>query len=72
MTEHDRQNLNFLMTVSEAGFKHWYDQADEDDIQYAFELIQQYRSELEEIEIENKLDNSDFSEVKSILGKFQL
>lgn len=71
MSENDLNNLNFLMSVSDDGFKAWFDQANDEDIQYAFDLIQEYRDKLIEIEVERKLENSDFSETKTILEKFK-
>jgi len=72
MSENDLHNLTFLMTVDDEGFNKWFEQADDDDIQYAFELIQMYRSEIQELELEKKLENSDFSEAKNILEKFKV
>lgn len=46
MTEHDRQNLNFLLTASQKTLKLWYDTVSEDDKQYAYELLDTYRKEL--------------------------
>lgn len=71
MSENDLNNLNFLMSVSDEGFKLWFDQADDEDIQYAFNLIQEYRAKLIEVEIERRLENSDFSEAKTILEKLK-
>lgn len=46
MTDHDRQNLNFLLTASQKTLKLWYDTVSEDDRQYAYELLDTYRKEL--------------------------
>lgn len=46
MTDHDRQNLNFLLTASQKTLKLWYDTVSEDDKQYAYELLDTYRKEL--------------------------
>ena len=72
MSENDLNNLNFLMSVSDEGFKLWFDQADDEDIEYAFNLIQEYRAKLIEVEIERRLENSDFSEAKTILEKLKV
>lgn len=72
MNKKDRDNLNFLMSVSEEGFKKWYDQADDEDIAYAFELILQHQAELDEIEMDFRMQTSDLAEAKSLLEKFKL
>lgn len=46
MTEHDRQNLNFLLTASQKTLKLWYDTVSEDDRQYAYDLLDTYLKEL--------------------------
>lgn len=48
MNEHDRNNLNFLLH-SEAGvLKDWAAKMEEDDIEYAQELMLAYADELRE------------------------
>ena len=39
MSQHDKDNLVFLMSLSPAGLRNWFTQASEDDINYAEELI---------------------------------
>ena len=53
MNDWDRDNLNFLLTISSETFEDWLDQADEDDIDYAIELLRAAKSELivEQMEI---------------------
>lgn len=46
MTEHDRDNLNFLLKASEEGFKEWYENASEDDLAYANELLEEFAEEI--------------------------
>lgn len=48
MTEHDRDNLNFLLKASEEGFKEWYENASADDLAYANELLEQFAEEVYE------------------------
>lgn len=48
MDEHDRSNLNFLLSIDEATFKDWYSKMDGDDITYAHELLAMASEELEE------------------------
>lgn len=46
MNQRDRENLNFLLTISPDTFDEWVSQADDDDIMYALELIKRARLEL--------------------------
>jgi hypothetical protein len=71
MDENDRNNLNFLMSVSQKGLQEWYKQASEDDIQYALELMNWFQDELDEEALESKLLTSDFKESKQILERFK-
>jgi hypothetical protein len=41
MTRSDQNNLEFLLSLSPTGLRAWYEQASEDDIAYAEELIAQ-------------------------------
>jgi hypothetical protein len=52
MNKHDRDNLNFLLTIDEATFKDWYDQMEENDHEYAQELLNMYSLELKERSLE--------------------
>ena len=42
MNARDQANLEFLLNLSEDGLRNWYDQASEDDIAYASELLDSY------------------------------
>jgi hypothetical protein len=46
MNDHDRSNLQFLLNASEDVLKDWYDSVDEDDHEYASELLARYGEEL--------------------------
>lgn len=46
MNDWDKDNLRFLMNISGRAFDEWAAQADDDDIKYAMELIQQARLEI--------------------------
>jgi hypothetical protein len=46
MNNWDRDNLNFLLTIDSETFEDWLQQADEDDIDYAIELLRAAKSEL--------------------------
>lgn len=43
LSEHDFDNLNFLLALDAEGFRKWAHQADEDDLKYAEELFQNAR-----------------------------
>ena len=47
MNQHDRDNLNFLMTASDEVLREWYSMASEDDLLYAQELLSAYEMELD-------------------------
>jgi hypothetical protein len=42
----DRDNLEFLLGLTQETLKDWYDQADADDLVYAQELMNAYSKEL--------------------------
>jgi hypothetical protein len=48
MKKHDRDNLNFLLAATPEVLEDWYEQMEEDDIEYAFELLEAYQTELED------------------------
>ena len=72
MNEYDRENLKFLLTIDEATFKDWYDQMDDEDHEYAQELLNRYAQELKErsaelvIEAELALD-SNYSLARDVI-----
>ena len=41
MSQRDADNLAFLLNLTPTGLREWYEQASEDDINYAEELIAQ-------------------------------
>lgn len=72
MTEHDRNNLNFLLTIDDNSLAKWFETASDDDIIYAFELIQEYKDKMKELYVEYDLQTSDLKEANDILEKFKL
>ena len=48
MNDHDRQNLNFLLNSSPEVIADWYTKVDQDDIDYAHELLAMAALELKE------------------------
>ena len=71
MNDWDKDNLHFLLTVSSEVFEDWLAQADEDDVEYAIELLQQAKSELILQKMEILDDVDDTTDAKSILQKIR-
>ncbi len=73
MNDHDKENLNFLLTSNPDIIKDWFDSVTEDDHKYAIELLTQFAEELEvklNLLEEGEIDN--FSEANNMLKKFML
>ena len=69
MNDHDRANLEFLLNASPNVIKDWYGKVDEDDICYAFELLEAASLKL----LEHPINvSTDCTEAKQILSKFML
>lgn len=71
MNDWDKDNLHFLLTVDPEVFEDWLAQADEDDVEYAIELLQQAKSELLLQKMEILDDVEDTTDAKSILQKIK-
>jgi hypothetical protein len=71
MNDWDKDNLHFLLTVDPEVFEDWLAQADEDDVEYAIELLQQAKSELILQKMEILDDVDDTTDAKSILQKIR-
>lgn len=75
MNAWDRDNLNFILNTSDEAFSEWMLQADEDDIDYALELISKHREEIslkEFLLTSDNLEISDVTEAQLILKKFRI
>lgn len=72
MNDNDRDNLNFLLTVSSEVFEDWFDQADKDDVDYALELLAIRKAELDLKELEFADDVEDTTRANQVLRKFML
>lgn len=71
MNEWDRDNLNFIMNISDDGFDEWLEQADDDDVDYALSLIRIAKSELL-VEEHNIMDEvEDTAVAKAILDRIR-
>ncbi len=66
MNQHDRDNLDFLLNASPAVIQDWYNKVEDDDILYAFELLEMAREEL----IEQQIAGSDLSDARAIISKY--
>ena len=71
MNEWDRDNLNFIMNTSEEGFDEWLDQADNDDVAYALELIRMAKAELMVQEMEFTDEVSNFNEASQLIERIK-
>lgn len=71
MNDWDKDNLYFLLTTSSEVFEDWLSQADEDDIAYAIELLQQAKTELILERTELLDDVLDISAAQNVLQKFR-
>ncbi len=66
MNQHDRDNLDFLINASPEVIQDWYNKVEDDDILYAFELLEMAREEL----IEQQIAGSDLSDARAIISKY--
>ena len=64
MDNYDFHNLEFLMNITDADFDDWLDQASDDDIDYALELIK-----LAKLELIDDVDNLD--EAMAVIQKIK-
>lgn len=67
----DRDNLNFIMNTTNEGFDEWLEQADNDDVEYALELIRMAKAELMVQEMEFTDEISNFSEAAKLLDRIK-
>jgi len=72
MNDFDRDNLNFFINGSQQEFDAWADQAADDELQYAMELIRTARREILEQEAELLDQVEDMSQAQSLLKQFTL
>lgn len=77
MNDWDRDNLEFLMSIGQKEFEAWMDQADQEDIAYAMQLIRQARTEnmVQEMELKDSMEfyekKNDFPDAKSVIDKIK-
>ena len=71
MNDWDRDNLNFIMNITDEGFDEWLDQADDDDIDYALQLIRMAKAELMIQEMEFTDEISNFAEAAQLIERIK-
>jgi hypothetical protein len=71
MNEWDRDNLEFIMNTTNESFDEWLDQANNDDIAYALELIRMAKAELMVQEMEFTDEISNFSEASQLIDRIK-
>jgi hypothetical protein len=67
MNQHDRDNLDFLLNATPEVIQDWYQQMSDDDIKYAFELLEMAKEEL----IEQQMAGTDLSDVRALILKYR-
>lgn len=75
MNERDRENYAFLMNVPEEVFLDWLDQADNDDVEYALELVATARKEMavrEKLLLSIETEPDIELETEQILQKYRI
>ena len=75
MNEKDKNNLNFLLHSPQKDFDKWMEEASDDDIEYALEIIRQSKAELmvEQMELQELaiMDEGDIVEAKYLLDRIK-
>jgi hypothetical protein len=72
MNEFDKDNLDFFLKTNQAEFEEWMEQANDQELQYAMQLIRQSRRELVEQELALIDSVNDTKQASDILKKFTL
>jgi len=79
MNEWDKDNLMFIMKSDYKTFKAWMEQATDDDINYALQLIAEFKKEqaMMSATIKERVgahypEVTDFTQAKQVLEKFRL
>lgn len=72
MNSHDKSNLKFILSLDEQAFEDWYACLDQDDIEYAMELLKQARTEVN-VQLASLHDDvEDVSDAANVLKQFTL
>jgi hypothetical protein len=71
MNDWDRDNLHFILNTTDDSFEDWLDQADNDDIDYALNLIRTAKAELLTQEHELLDEVNDMSEANLLIDRIR-
>lgn len=72
MNDWDKNNLQFILSLSSEEFEDWYGSISDDDMDYAMELLQRARAEVG-VQIASLYDNCDnVNDAKKLLKQFTL
>jgi hypothetical protein len=71
MNDWDRDNLKFIMETDDGAFDEWLDQADNDDVVYALELIRMAKAELIVQEMELCDNVANFNEANQLIERIK-
>lgn len=75
MNPNDRENVNFIMNLSDDEFESWASELSIEDIQAAIDAIKQSRIELMDYEdsiMNATAEENNFAEARDVLKKFML
>ena len=72
MNDWDKNNYNFIMSLSPKEFDEWASGLEQDDVDYAIELIQQARRELSLLEAELTDNVEDLVQARNVLKQYTL
>lgn len=74
MNEWDRDNLNFIMSISPETLRDFLSIMTHDDVAYAFELIKTAKAEImvEQMEFDEVNSDIELSDAGAVLSKFTL
>lgn len=71
MNSKDRENLHFLLNISQEVFDDWIESVDCEDIEYALELVREAKLEIIERQIAKIDEVSDTTEAKMIIDRIK-
>jgi len=72
MNDHDRSNLQFIMSLDEKAYDEWTASLSEDDVDYALELLKAARTEVMMQAASFADEVEDCTEANAILKGFML
>ena len=72
MNDHDRSNLQFILSLDENGFDKWTATLSEDDVDYALELLKVARTEVMMQAVSLTDEVEDTSDAMDVLKGFML